>query len=199
MSFKSKLLKKNAYSLQLDPELRKARSDYDFLEKIFYQAVRAGDTVKQDKLRPELKAAWEKYQSLEQGSGVPQPVTASGWHHAEITGLLPTTQERNFQLVDVFGSMVDIVRSPEKADETAKWTVRWKNHVVDPFKAREKGVKIIWVRDGNKAASGKIKCPECGSTDYGLMPTDFETAKCSKCGKNWEIGIVDGINNPSDM
>jgi hypothetical protein len=47
-------------------------------------------------------------------------------------------------------------------------------------------------------AEKKPKCPECGSTDYGLMPTDFETAKCSKCDKTWEIGIVKGINDPSD-
>jgi hypothetical protein len=28
------------------------------------------------------------------------------------------------------------------------------------------------------------------------MPTDFETAKCNKCGKNWHHGIVKGINDP---
>ena len=28
------------------------------------------------------------------------------------------------------------------------------------------------------------------------MPTDFETAKCSKCGGNWHHGIVEGINDP---
>lgn len=38
-------------------------------------------------------------------------------------------------------------------------------------------------------ASGEKKCPKCGSTDFGLMPTDFETAKCSKCGNNWNYGI----------
>lgn len=38
------------------------------------------------------------------------------------------------------------------------------------------------------------KCPECGSTEYGLMPADFETAKCDKCGKTWEIGLVKGVN-----
>ncbi len=43
---------------------------------------------------------------------------------------------------------------------------------------------------------GGPHCPHCGSTDYGLMPTDFETAKCNKCGKNWDHGIVDGVNNP---
>jgi hypothetical protein len=45
-----------------------------------------------------------------------------------------------------------------------------------------------------RTSSSKPKCPHCGSTEYGLMPTDFETAKCSKCGKNWEIGIVKGVN-----
>lgn len=43
------------------------------------------------------------------------------------------------------------------------------------------------------------RCPKCGSTDYSLMPTDFETAKCNKCGKTWDHGIVSGINDPSDV
>lgn len=47
-----------------------------------------------------------------------------------------------------------------------------------------------------RVGTAKPKCPHCGSTDYGLMPTDFETAKCNDCGKNWDHGIVDGINNP---
>jgi hypothetical protein len=46
--------------------------------------------------------------------------------------------------------------------------------------------------------AAKPKCPHCGSTKYALMPTDFETAKCDECGKNWDHGIVDGINNPSE-
>jgi hypothetical protein len=28
------------------------------------------------------------------------------------------------------------------------------------------------------------------------MPSDFETAKCNSCGKNWEHGIVKGVNDP---
>src|SRR5208282_6028803 len=47
-----------------------------------------------------------------------------------------------------------------------------------------------------KLATAKPKCPHCGSSDYGLMPTDFETAKCNQCGKNWHHGIVPGINDP---
>src|SRR5271166_1383907 len=47
-----------------------------------------------------------------------------------------------------------------------------------------------------KQAAKKPTCPHCGSSDYGLMPTDFETAKCNGCGKNWEHGIVEGINDP---
>jgi hypothetical protein len=125
-------------------------------------------------------------------------LAANPWHHAEIIGLLPTERERNFQLVDVFGPMVDIVKSPTKADEKALWTVRWKDHIVDPFKAREKGITLISVRDGNKTAAAP-KCPSCGSTDYSLMPTDFETAKCNDCGKNWDHGIVKGINEPPKL
>src|SRR5208337_269947 len=49
-----------------------------------------------------------------------------------------------------------------------------------------------------RTAAAKPKCPHCGSDDYGLMPTDFETAKCNKCGKNWEHGIVEGINDPKE-
>ena len=35
------------------------------------------------------------------------------------------------------------------------------------------------------------KCPFCGSEDFGLMPTDFETAKCAKCGRTWEHAAPD--------
>jgi hypothetical protein len=50
----------------------------------------------------------------------------------------------------------------------------------------------------DRQASAKPKCPHCGASKYVLMPTDFETAKCSECGKNWDHGIVPGINDPSD-
>lgn len=47
-----------------------------------------------------------------------------------------------------------------------------------------------------RRVAAKPTCPHCGSDDYGLMPTDFETAKCNDCGKNWDHGIVKGINDP---
>jgi hypothetical protein len=47
-----------------------------------------------------------------------------------------------------------------------------------------------------KQAATKPKCPHCGSTNYSLMPTDFETAKCNDCDKNWDHGIIEGINDP---
>ncbi len=50
-----------------------------------------------------------------------------------------------------------------------------------------------------QGGASKSKCPRCGSKDYRLMPTDFETAKCNKCGKTWDHGIVSGINDPSDV
>lgn len=34
-------------------------------------------------------------------------------------------------------------------------------------------------------ADKKVHCPHCGSTAYGLMPTDFETARCRGCGKTF--------------
>jgi inorganic pyrophosphatase-like protein len=33
------------------------------------------------------------------------------------------------------------------------------------------------------------KCPACGSRQFALMPTDFETAKCRQCGKTWNYGV----------
>ncbi len=54
--------------------------------------------------------------------------------------------------------------------------------------------KFPEVKAGSKTA--KPKCPYCGVSDYSLMPTDFETAKCNKCGKNWNHGIVEGVNDP---
>jgi hypothetical protein len=33
----------------------------------------------------------------------------------------------------------------------------------------------------------KAKCPHCGSKKLTLMPTDFETAKCKNCKKNYPI------------
>lgn len=54
-----------------------------------------------------------------------------------------------------------------------------------------------FVKQAPKTAS-KPSCPHCGASDYGLMPTDFETAKCNKCGKTWDHGIVPGINDPNE-
>lgn len=47
-----------------------------------------------------------------------------------------------------------------------------------PFKAHVNGFK--------KITAARATCPKCGSKKYGLMPTDFETAKCSECGKTFE-------------
>jgi len=62
----------------------------------------------------------------------------------------------------------------------------------NPFSPED---KKIMEQMGIQAAA-KPKCPHCGSAHYSLMPTDFETAKCEDCGKNWEHGIVEGINDP---
>ena len=50
----------------------------------------------------------------------------------------------------------------------------------------------------NESKTAKPSCPKCGSKKYSLMPTDFETAKCKDCGKNWNHGIVKGINDPCE-
>lgn len=39
-----------------------------------------------------------------------------------------------------------------------------------------------------KIHAGTEKCPRCGSRKFMLMPTDFETAKCKKCGKLYHVG-----------
>ncbi len=34
----------------------------------------------------------------------------------------------------------------------------------------------------------KAKCPKCGATEHdGLLPTDFESVHCSKCGKTYQL------------
>jgi hypothetical protein len=53
------------------------------------------------------------------------------------------------------------------------------------------------IEDLGKKAS-EPKCPHCGSTDYGLKPPDFETAHCHSCDKNWNHGIVAGVNDPRE-
>lgn len=57
---------------------------------------------------------------------------------------------------------------------------------VDEFKKRLKTASLPYRK--KKITAAEEKCPRCGSKKYGLMPTDFETAKCEKCGKTWEIG-----------
>ena len=74
--------------------------------------------------------------------------------------------------------------------------------VVSPIKAGDWCHEFTAKKKGFTSSLLQItaapKCPHCGSTDYGLMPSDFETAKCNKCGKNWDHGIVPGVNDPSE-
>jgi transposase-like protein len=46
---------------------------------------------------------------------------------------------------------------------------------------------------GRAVMAGKDSCPRCGSKKYSLMPADFETAKCAKCGKTWQIGDLNAV------
>lgn len=44
----------------------------------------------------------------------------------------------------------------------------------------------------NKKIHAAASCPKCGSKNYSLMPTDFETAKCKDCGKVWDTAVRAG-------
>jgi ribosomal protein L37AE/L43A len=77
-----------------------------------------------------------------------------------------------------------------------------KDQIVPPevqafYKSKYPDYKVEVVKEWFPKFAASPKCPHCGSTKYALMPTDFETAKCEECGKNWDHGIVDGINNPT--
>jgi DNA-directed RNA polymerase subunit RPC12/RpoP len=66
---------------------------------------------------------------------------------------------------------------------------------VDVFKKKMKQASLpnhkrkITAADLSKwsQAVKKAKCPHCGSKKLTLMPTDFETAKCKNCKKNYNI------------
>lgn len=47
---------------------------------------------------------------------------------------------------------------------------------------------IAEVKAYYRASEKKAKCPHCGSKKFNLMPTDYETAKCSNCHKNFQVG-----------
>jgi len=53
---------------------------------------------------------------------------------------------------------------------------------------------------GREYIEKKTKCPVCGSKDYALMPTDFETAKCKNPdhppneSRLWDHGNIPGVN-----
>jgi transcription elongation factor Elf1 len=67
---------------------------------------------------------------------------------------------------------------------------------VDQHKKDVKKFDSKFLKERSIKGAVKPKCPHCGSSKYSLMPTDFETAKCDECGKNWNHGIVKGINDP---
>lgn len=73
-----------------------------------------------------------------------------------------------------------------------------KDEIKAHIKARAKALGLCSAVPTTWKSEDKTKCPSCGSRKYALMPSDFETAKCAKCGKNWDHGIVDGVNNPYD-
>src|SRR5208283_2066992 len=82
------------------------------------------------------------------------------------------------------------------ADDLAKVKIDGVSYHICPDCVEEVGPDSLDFQASTKTAAAKPKCPHCGSTEYGLMPSDFETAKCNKCGKNWNHGIVPGINDP---
>lgn len=55
---------------------------------------------------------------------------------------------------------------------------------VDTFKQKMAEASLPYRHKKIHAAKAKA-CPHCKSKKFGLMPTDFETAKCKDCGKTF--------------
>lgn len=70
------------------------------------------------------------------------------------------------------------------------WLVHPPGLITDTPKVRDMARRRL-VKTNPDVDANATKCPRCGSTKYGLMPTDFETAKCSKCGKNFPAKSID--------
>jgi mannose-6-phosphate isomerase-like protein (cupin superfamily) len=64
----------------------------------------------------------------------------------------------------------------------------------DTKKRAEGNIKLLFKAGGN--AFGPM-CPHCSSRATGLMPPDFETGKCHKCGKNFDAKKVMGKDWPA--
>jgi len=49
----------------------------------------------------------------------------------------------------------------------------------------------VWQQAGLRKANGGHdtlpNCPYCGDDDVGLQPPDFETVKCHRCGRNYQL------------
>jgi len=142
------------------------------------------------------------------------------WRKAKST--FPTLKEAQAAAAKIIGQHPEL--HPEKpvdqnkqaADYTGQFGLRWQEFDKnDRLVTKEKWFPSSELREGfankletkdnfkefvawsdPKIAGKEPKCPHCGASDYVLMPTDFETAKCNKCGKNWNHGIVKGINEP---
>lgn len=100
-------------------------------------------------------------------------------------GPVPSAREDEDKVMMGFPS-ADTAKSAFLAHYPAEFYGGMTSLPVDEFKNRLKATQVPHAN--NKIHAGAKSCPNCGSKKYGLMPTDFETAKCSKCGKNFEVG-----------
>lgn len=59
---------------------------------------------------------------------------------------------------------------------------------LETFKRKMKRASLPYREKKIHAGVKAKQCPHCGSKKFKLMPTDFETAKCSDCKKNFHYG-----------
>ena len=135
---------------------------------------------------PDMKGKFSKaevrYSTSDQGG--------FGCHRCEYGGAAKAPDPKGRESWCQFWGMHIIPNACCAEQELVKIQPKPKSRIEKLEARHEKGINEIL--RSSKAAS--VKCPECGSTEYGLMPSDFETAKCDKCGKTWEIGLVKGVN-----
>lgn len=172
-----------------------------------YMKETGGQPMKDKKIRGVPKGFSEEDKIRLHGLGVSATMKAA-WDKACATGWLHFASNR-YSFSKEASDGVRTILSPTVAKVNSKLN---RKHVPKSAAAHEAAMKAIAPVVAAKTermnqlaalveqmvAAEKPKCPHCGSSKFGLMPSDFETAKCDNCEKTWEIGIVPGINDPSD-